>query len=130
MASMKYEDAALQFPDEAFPEDNESDEEKDEPIAWRNLPQNTWLRIVRQRDVKKEEGVVKILDLLQRDGTTYKAWSSVIISKDIDDWQRKRVEQMEVDDLLPAELYVKCLGKKPSKSNPTRSYFNVKLMYF
>ena len=135
MASMKYEEKTsevLQFPDEAFPDDDESSqEEEDVVLAWRKLPQNIWLRIVHQQDVKIEQReVVKILELLQRDGTTYKAWSTSIISNEIDDLQRKREEQKKVENLPSADLYVKCLGKKTSKSNPTRSYFNVKLMYF
>ena len=130
MAAMNYEDAAIQVPDEAFPDDVEPDQE-DEVLAWRELPQNIWLRIMHQKDVKMEErDVVKILKLLQRDGTTYKAWSTAIISNEIDDMQRKREEQEKVKNLPQANLYVKCLGRKHSKSNPTRSYFNFKLMYF
>ena len=58
----------LQFPDEAFPFDDESGREED-VLAWRKLPQNIWFRIVHQQDVKMEQrDVVKILELLQRDG--------------------------------------------------------------
>ena len=129
---MNYEeaDAVFRFPDQAFPADEQAAEprrEDDEVMPWRELPQNTWLRIVNQQDVNMEYGVVKILHLLNRDGSTYKAWSTVIISKEIGDLQRKREEQK---NLPPAHLYVKCLGKRVSKSNPTRSYFNFKLMYF
>ena len=99
-------------------------------MSWRELPQNTWLRIMHQQDVNMEYGAVKILHLLHRDATTYKAWSTTIISKEIEDLQRKREEQKKVENLPPAYLYIKSLGKRASKSNPTRSYYNFKLMYF
>ena len=119
----------LHFPDETFPSDEEIQQEN--VIPWRELPQKTWLRITQEQDVKMERGIVKILNLLQRDGTEFKAWSTVIISKDIDAIRKKREEEeAKLSELPQAELYVKYLGNKPSKSNPSRSYSNTKLMYF
>ena len=120
--------SCLQFPDEVFPADEEIQQENVMP--WRELPQNTWLRITQEQDVKLERGIVKILNLLQRDGTTFKVWSTAIISKDIDIIKKKREEEVKLRELSPAELYVKHLGMKASKTNPSRSYFNTKLMYF
>ena len=119
---------SLQFPDEVFPADEEIQQENVMP--WRELPQNTWLRITQEQDVKLERGIVKILNLLQRDGTVFKVWSTVIISKDIDVIKKKREEEAKLRELPQAELYVKHLGMKASKTNPSRSYFNTKLMYF
>ena len=131
MASMKYKEAnaVLQFPDEPFADGDDSSQE-DEVMLWRELPQNIWLRIIHQQDVNMECGIVKILHLLHRDDSTYKAWSTIIITKEIDDLQRKREEQKKVENLPPADLYIRSLGKRASKSNPTRSYFDFKLMYF
>ena len=132
MAAINYGEV-FQFPDQTFPDDEvvgESRREDDEVMSWRNLPQNTWLRIMHQQDVNMECGTVKILYLLNRDATICKAWSTVIISKEIDNLQRKREERKKVENLPPAYLYIKCLGKRVSKSNPTRSYFDFKLMYF
>ena len=128
MAAINYEDI-FRFPDQAFPADEEAAAES-EVIPWREVAQNTWLRIMHQQDVNMEYGAVKILHLLHRDGTACKAWSTTIISKEIDDLQRKREEQKKVENLPPAYLYIKSLGKRASKSNPARSYFDFKLMYF
>ena len=93
---------SLQFPDEVFTADEEIQQENVMP--WRELPQNTWLRITQEQDVKLERGIVKILNLLRRDGTVFKVWSTVIISKDIDVIKKKREEEAKLRELPPAEL--------------------------
>ena len=127
-------DMIFRFPNQAFPDDGEvaaaeAHREEDKVVQWRDLPQNTWFRIVHQQNINTEYGIVKILHLLHRDDTVCKAWSTAIISKEIDDLQWKREEQKRVEALPPVHLYVKSLGKKASKSNPTRSYYNFKLTY-
>ena len=122
----------IQFSDDEFPGDDQEGESSrgEEPIHWSELPQNTWLRIVHQRDVNTEKGVVKILNLLHRDGATYKAWSTIIISDAIDHSRRNREVEFENSTPPHAELYVKSLGKKASKKHPSRSYYNFQLMHF
>ena len=109
---------------EEFPEDVEV-------IPWRDVPEKTWFRIVRQQNVAKEEGDdVKILDLMQRDGATFKAWTTPFLSKDIDNLQKVRAEKRKLEEIPSAHLYVQSYGKRVSKANPSRSYFHAKFCYF
>lgn len=123
----------IHIPDDRYPadEDMHIQLQQDEWLQpWRELPLNTWLQITQQKDVKLERGVVKILSLLERDGTSLKAWSTINISRDIEKIQKKRYAETRSRKLPPANLFVKILGKKVSTTKPSRTYFNTKFMYF
>ena len=109
---------------EEFPED-------EEVISWKDVPEKTWLRIVRQRNVAKTDGDdVKILSLMQRDGTTFDAWTTPFISKDIDNLQNERAQKRKLEEIPSAHLYVQSQVERVSKANPSRSYFHTKLRFF
>ena len=121
------------IPDDTYPADEDMyiQLQQDEWLQpWRELPLNTWLQITQQKDVKLERGVVKILSLLESNGTSLKAWSTINITRDIEDIQKKRDAEKRSRKLPPANLYVKYLGKKVSTTNPRRTYFNTEFMYF
>ena len=115
-----------------FPEDSEAGEsihKEDKAIHWRELPQNVWFQISRQQDISTEKGILKILHLIQRDGTAYKVWTTIIISESIDKIRERDVEEQEHQPHT-AHLFIKSLGKKTSKSNPDRSYYDIQLKHF
>ena len=122
----------IRFPGEEFPDDDREGESNqgEDPVPWRDVPQNNWLRILNHRDVNTENGVVKILNLLHRDGTAYKVWATSTLSKAIDETLKNREIEFENSTPPPTDLYVKSLGKKASKKNPGRSYYNFQLLHF
>ena len=109
---------------EEFPED-------EEVIPWRDVPEKTWFRIVRQRNIAKTDGDdVKILSLMKRDGATFDAWTTPFLSKDIDNLRNERAQKRKLEEIPSAHLYVQNNGKRVSKANPSRSYFHTKLRFF
>ena len=121
------------IPDDTYPADEDMyiQLQQDEWLQpWRELPRNIWLQITQQKDVKLERGVVKILSLLESNGTSLKAWSTINITRNIEGIQKKRDAEKRMRKLPPANLYVKCLGIKISTTNPRRIYFNTEFMYF
>ena len=124
-SNLKNDGAAIPpIPDDTYPadEDMRMELQQDEWLMpWRELPLNIWLQITHQRDVKLERGVVKILTLVESDGTTctsLKAWSTISISEKV--------------GKLPSSalLFVKCLGMETSPIDPSRSYFKTEFTYF
>ena len=132
--NLENDGATIHFiPDDTYPadEDMHIQLQQDEWLQpWRELPLNTWLQITKQKDVKLERGVVKILSLLESDGTLLKAWSTINITRDMEKIMKKREMEKRKRKLPPANLFVKVLGKKVSETRPSRTYFHTVFMYF
>ena len=103
-------------------EENHSSYQQD-IISWRELPQNTWLRVIHQREEKTERGMVKILELLQRNETKYKAVTSTTITKKINAFQNKLEKKKN------ANIYIKCVGLNLAESRDCEPEFNIILYY-
>ena len=115
-------------PSNQFPNDDDNEGERTDSIKWRDVPRNTWLRIMSYRNIIVESNrTVKILHLLQRDGTTYSAWTTDIITRAIDEQYRNEYHR---DETSQKKLYIKSLGKTTSVSHPSFSYYNFKLKLF
>ena len=103
-----------------FPDDDDNEEQT---LQWREVPQHTWLRIVDRRKIIMEDRVATILTLLRRDGKTYTAWTTGIIAKGIE----KKIQAQQTEEDRPEKLYIRSLGKTNSKINPAYSYYNYNL---
>ena len=117
-------------PSDQFPNDDDNEGERTIPdsIHWRDVPRNTWLRIMSYRNVTVESNrTVKIVYLLQRDGTTYSAWTTSILTRTIDEHYRNECLANETSQ---KKLYIKSLGKTASISHPAYSYYDFKLKLF
>ena len=111
------------FPDDD--EDGESPRKFGKAIHWRDLPQNQWFLISRQHVIASAEAQLKILQLTRRDSTVFDVWTTHIISQSIDQFRKKHLEHSP----HLSELFIKSIGKKSSKSHPSRAYFDVQLKY-
>ena len=114
-----------------YPDKNDEGEtsfsEDEKPEDWRDLPTNEWFLITHQRSVLCENGMKKILNLKHQDSTIRKVWTTTIISSSIDEVQKNRSRLHQHPDR--AHLFIKSLGKRLSKTNPDRVYFDFRLKY-
>ena len=103
-------------------------EEDEEPIPWREVPEHVWLRIVNHRNAVTKHGTVKIVTLQKRDGSTIYAWTSSHITKSIDQSIRNRTNNELIHDAT--HLYIMSRGMEPCTADLTKSYFNIQLKHF
>ena len=90
---------------------------------YRKIP--GYIHIVYARKIYTKDGPVRILTLQGRDRTTYiTAWCTTIISRAIDEITVEREERKE----FRKKFYIKSVGSKISKSHPTYSYHDFRLI--
>ena len=119
-----------------FPDDSDAGEkmhtsiniEDEEPIPWREVPEQVWLRIINHRNAVTKKGTVKIVTLQKREGSLLYAWTSPYITRCIDLSIRNRANKELIQDAT--HLYIMSLGKEPCAADSTKSFFNIQLKHF
>ena len=125
------DNAGAMFPDDSVAGEKmhvSQSEEDDELIPWREVPERVWLRIINHRNATTKKGVVKIITLQKRDGSTIKAWTSPYITRCVDTSITNRANKDLVRDAT--HLYIMSLGKEPCAIDNTKSFFNIQLKHF
>ena len=97
-----------QFPSEE--EFNQNKETKQNIMKWRDVPQNTILKINEVDIINTKFGKATILTLENVESEIFKCWANQRLGDELKDWKDE-------------ECYVKSLGLVPSIKNPSRKYY-------
>ena len=84
-----------------------------EVAPWRDVPQNVIYHIEDVQEVKTMYGYQKVLSLVDRDGNKISAYAT----------------SRMIDDLEEGGSYIKSLGLRESRKNPSQSYYHYELLH-